>query len=261
MTNYAPVMYGFVAGVAVLLGVVIMYMVRTKLSRTALGALQAFAGGVLAYIALEVGAEVAEYVEELAKWETFGLFIRDTVLTTVVFAGTLVLLSFTERRAVATGMPQSLLTAFIVALAYGIHNMGEGFAIAGALLTGAVGSAFLFTVGFAVHNVTEGFGIAGPLLGEARSRTNIPTLVGLSLLAGLPVIPGTAVYYLGIYDESFVAMLNTAAEASLIYALLHVNLTALSKLGGVSSPRFWLALVAGVATAFGTESVLLFSGL
>jgi hypothetical protein len=56
-------------------------------------------------------------------------------------------------------------------------------------------------------------------------------------------------------------MLNTAAEASLIYALLHVNLSALSKLGGVSSPRFWLALVAGVATALGTESFLLFSGL
>jgi hypothetical protein len=47
--------------------------------------LQAFAGGTLAYIALEMGAEVAEYVESLAKWETFGLFLRDSMLTTAVF--------------------------------------------------------------------------------------------------------------------------------------------------------------------------------
>jgi ZIP family zinc transporter len=92
---------------------------------------RAFAGGILAYIALEIGAEVAEYVERLAKWETFGLFLRDAVLTTAVFAGVFLLLSRVERRATARGMPQSLLTAFIAALAYGVHNVGEGFAIAG----------------------------------------------------------------------------------------------------------------------------------
>ena len=56
-------------------------------------------------------------------------------------------------------MPQSPLTAFIVALAYGVHSVDEGFAIAGDLLSGAVADALLFTVGFAVHNATEGFGI------------------------------------------------------------------------------------------------------
>jgi len=52
--------------------------------------------------------------------------------------------------------------------------------------------------------------------------------VGLSILAGLPVMPGFAVYYLGIYSETFLAVLGTAAEASLAYALLHVNLSAMS---------------------------------
>ena len=52
--------------------------------------------------------------------------------------------------------------------------------------------------------------------------------VGLSILAGLPVMPGSAVYYLGIYSEAFLAVLGTAAEASLAYALLHVNLSAMS---------------------------------
>ncbi len=78
--------------------------------------------------------------------------LRDAVLTTAVFAGVYLLLSWVERRAAARGMPQSLLTAFIVASAYGVHNMGEGFAIASALLSGTVANALLFTVGFAVHN-------------------------------------------------------------------------------------------------------------
>jgi len=109
-------------------------------------------------------------VERLARWETFGLFLRDAVLTTAVFAGVFLLLSWVERRATARGMPQSLLTAFIVALAYGVHNVGEGFAIAGALLSGAVANALLFTMGFATHNATEGFSIAAPLLGDGRAR-------------------------------------------------------------------------------------------
>jgi ZIP family zinc transporter len=149
------------------------------------------------------------------------------------------LLSWVERRAAARGMPQSLLTEFIVALAYGVHDVGEGFAIAGALLSGAVANALLFTVGFAVHDAAEGFGIAAPLLGDRRARVNLKMLVGLSLLTSLPVVPGAAVYYLGMYSETFLAVLSTAAEASLVYALLYVNLSAM--LSGVSSPASgWL---------------------
>ncbi len=121
--------------------------------------------------------------------ETTRLFLRDAVLTTAVFAGVFLLLSWVERQAAARGMPQSLLTAFIVASAYGVHNVGESFAIAGALFSGVVANAFLFTVGFAVHNATEGFGIAAPLLGDRRACTDLRLLVGLSLLAGLPVAP------------------------------------------------------------------------
>jgi ZIP family zinc transporter len=74
-------------------------------------------------------------------------------------------------------------------------------------------------------------------------------------------MPGSAAYYLGTYSETFLAVLGTAAEASLVYALLHVNLSAMSKLGGVSSPRFWLALTASVVAAFATESALSLSGI
>jgi ZIP family zinc transporter len=184
--------------------------------------------------------------------------LRDAVLTTAVFAGVYLLLSWVKRRAAARGMPQPLLMAFIMALAYGVHSVGEGFAIAGDLPSGAVANALLFTVGFAVHDATEGFGMAAPLLGDRRARADLRLLVGLSLLAGLPVMPGAAVYYLGIYSETFLAVLG-AAEASLVYAPLYVNLSVM--LGGVSSSCFWLALTAGVVAALATESALLPSGL
>jgi ZIP family zinc transporter len=54
--DYTPVMYGFVAGITVFAGVAMLYVFRGRASQTALGALQAFAGGILAYIALEIGA-------------------------------------------------------------------------------------------------------------------------------------------------------------------------------------------------------------
>jgi len=45
-------------------------------------------------------------------------------------------------------------------------------------------------------------------------RADLRLPMGLSLLAGLPVMRGVAVYYLGIYSETFLAVLGTAAEAS-----------------------------------------------
>lgn len=39
--------------------------------------------------------------------------------------------------------------------------------------------------------------------------------------------------------------------------MVHVNIDALSKLGGVASIKFWLSLTAGIVVAFATESVLL----
>jgi ZIP family zinc transporter len=65
--------------------------------------------------------------------------LRDAVLTTAVFAGVYLLLSWVKRRAAARDMPRPLLTAFIAALAYGVHSVGEGFAIAGAPLSGGRG--------------------------------------------------------------------------------------------------------------------------
>ncbi|AEA12505.1 zinc transporter, ZIP family [Thermoproteus uzoniensis 768-20] len=259
MDQLVPIGYGFLAGITVLIGAWSMYLARYRLDQKSLGTLQAMAGGILAYLALETGHEASEYVEGLAKPATLPDFLAAVAVTTAALVATFVVFAKAERLGARAGAAPSSASAFIVALSLGIHNVGEGFAIAASLLAGAVASAALFTVGFAVHNATEGFAIVGPLLGDRAARPSPAYIAGLSLLAGLPAIPGAAVYYTGLGGGLFIATLDTVATASIVYALLHVNLSALPKLGGLTSYRFWASLVAGVALAFATESILLFA--
>jgi len=96
--------------------------------------------------------------------------------------------------------------------------------------------------------------------GAKRVEWRLLSLIaGLSLLAGLPVIPGALVYYLGFSSDIALATLYTIATASIVYAMLHINLSALSKLGGVSSPLFWISIFSGIGLAYTTETILLFS--
>ena len=239
-----------------------MIVLSMRLSRRGMGVLNAVAGGVLAYLALEIGAATEEVVEKYASAGRLDMFLWATLVTTVAMGGTWLALAKAEERSRSLNGnrfgPGSI--ASIIAVALGLHNVGEGFAIAAALLQGALGLAMLFTIGFALHNLTEGFAIAGPMIGSGRlDRDSLIRLIYLSLATGLPVIPGAAIYYIGLTHEMFMAALYSVAEASIVFALLHVNLSAMSKLGGLTS-TFWGSLLLGVALAFGTESIMLLSG-
>lgn len=260
-TEILPITFGFIAGITVYIGAIALYMSKGKVSNKGVGFLQAFAGGILGYLGLETGTEAMEYVEELAKPATFVDFLMAAIVTTIAFLTPFLILSYIERGLMRNKDKSSiaLYTSFVVALALGVHNVGEGFAIADSLLRGAIASAILFTTGFAIHNATEGFAVVGPAFSDTRRQLTHPIIVGLSMLAGLPTIAGTAVYYAGIESELFSATLNSIATAAIVYAMLHVNLSALSKLGGISSPLFWTALTVGVIITFGTESILLFA--
>jgi ZIP family zinc transporter len=128
-------------------------------------------------------------------------------------------------------MSSSVLTATTVSIALGLHNVGEGFAIAGP------------------------FFMRSPV--KVVDKRLFSLVIGLSLLAGLPVVPGAPVYHLGVSSELFTATLLTTATASTIYAMLHINLSALAKLGGVSGPLFWISIFSGVALAYTTETIIL----
>jgi zinc transporter ZupT len=77
--------------------------------------------------------------------------------------------------------------ALLVAIGIGLHNLGEGLAVGGAIAAGEVALGTFLVLGFLLHNTTEGLAIVAPL---AAGRPAIRRLVVLGLLAGLPTIAG-----------------------------------------------------------------------
>ena len=75
-----------------------------------------------------------------------------------------------------------------LAIGIGLHNLGEGLAIGGAMVLGEIALSTFLIIGFTLHNTTEGLAIVAPL---ARERPRIPYLLALGLVAGAPAIAGT----------------------------------------------------------------------
>jgi ZIP family zinc transporter len=266
METYIPLIYGFLAGITVLIGSVIIVIYRNKISQKAEGILAGIAGGILSYLAMEAGTSVAEIIEGNAKWATINDFLILAPTTTFAFGDTWILLSkfennllkrSSERKVISGGLTPYA-AALVVAIGLGVHNIGEGFAIASSLLTGEIASAITFTVGFAVHNATEGFAIAAPLVILKQEKITKFIIIA-SLIAGLPTVLGSSIYYIGYLSDVYIANLNSIVTASIVYAAWHINLSAISKLRGIYNPVFWISLLLGVIMAITTESIVLFS--
>lgn len=85
---------------------------------------------------------------------------------------------------------QGLALATFIAFGIGMHNLGEGLAVGGAIAAGEAALATFLVVGFAIHNVSEGLGIAAPLL---ERRPPPAAFAGLAALAGLPAVLGVRI--------------------------------------------------------------------
>jgi len=247
-----PIALGFIAGATVAVGSVLVF--RVNVSRIVMGYLGALTGGILAYLALDTGAEAEEIVTDFLLSKDYLSFITGAVLTSIGLVGTWV-----DLLPIALGFIAGATIPLTIAAGLGAHNVGEGFAIAAALLSGSVSSALAFTIGFAVHNATEGVAISSSAL-VYRRIPPLRDLLALSLLAGLPTTAGALVYYLGITNRLFLAVLNVVASASLVFVMVRVNITAASLLGGFGT-RFWVWLFMGVALTYTLESILTFLGL
>ncbi|WP_338598997.1 ZIP family metal transporter [Sulfolobus tengchongensis] len=244
--NYFPIILGLIAGCTVAIGSIAVS--RGKFSKNALGYLGAFTGGILSYLALDTGSEAEEIVTDFLSSKQFADFTIALIITSIGLIGTWVLLSLLEKNPNGQALP------IMIASALGVHNVGEGFAIAAALLSGSLASAWAFTIGFAIHNATEGIAISSPSVVSKRMIA-LKTLILLSLLAGLPTTLGASIYYLGITNQIFLAFLNVVASASLVFVMIRINITAASLLGGFKA-KFWTWLFIGIATTYGLEILL-----
>jgi zinc transporter, ZIP family len=146
-----------------------------------------------------------------------------------------------------TGVP----LAISIALAIGLHNLGEGLAIGSAFASGAAALGGYLLLGFTLHNVTEGVGIVAPLLDR---RPALLLLAGLACLAGLPAVVGM---WLGAFAFSshWAAVALAVGAGAILQVLIEVGLLLgrdLAGAGGRGYPITLAGLTAGVAVMYGT---------
>jgi ZIP family zinc transporter len=89
----------------------------------------------------------------------------------------------------------SLVLAYMIAFGIGVHNLGEGLAIA----SGEIALGALLLLGFTIHNTTEGLAIVSPL---TRSKVTLFHLALLGIIGGAPTILGC---WLGGFSYSEIA--------------------------------------------------------
>ena len=205
------------------------------------------AGGPLAFrfaLALTIGLlaflliDMLEEALELAGRAAPGL---NTALLVWAVAGLTCLLLFGLARAGGAPLEGTAL-AVSIALAIGLHNLGEGLAIGSAFATGAAALGGYLLLGFTLHNVTEGIGIVAPLLDR---RPGLLLLAALAALAGLPAVLGM---WLGAFAFSshFAALALAVGAGAILQVLIEIGLL-LGRDFARGAARFYPVTLAGLA--------------
>lgn len=146
----------------------------------------ALSAGVLAFIGLEMSGEIVASAAATPRPSVATAVASVGIVTTFGF---MYGLSRWRQRTVADVDRSGLRIAYLVAIALGLHSLGEGLAIGTAVIEGNGRLVTLLVVGFVMHNVME-----GPIVVSAVARdAEMPPLrhfAAVGGLAGGPVIVG-----------------------------------------------------------------------
>lgn len=178
---------GFFAGILpVLIGMLWFPSFRT-LDEHWVHAVLALSAGILTFVGIEMVEELVGFVvavEATAVGEIAGL-VALTATFAVMYA-----VSRWRRRTVATPATENgLHVAYLVAIALGLHSLGEGLAIGSAFALGEESLLTLLVIGFLLHNVTEGPTIVAAIARDAEAPP-IRHFALMGTLAGGTVIIG-----------------------------------------------------------------------
>jgi len=146
-----------------------------------------------------------------------------------------------RRRQAGTGAGAHV--AMLVAIAIGLHNLGEGLAIGSAYAVGALALGAFLVIGFALHNTTEGLAIVAPV---AHRPPGLGRLVVLGLIAGAPAIVGA---WIGAsaFNASLAAFLLGAGAGAIVQVIQQLTPSIRDRAGRALHP----ASVAGILAGFG----------
>ena len=241
-----PIMLGFIAGVVpVYLGLLPVPFLR-RLSRPKRDLLVSFSLGILLFLFVDVTTEAIEISKQAAYSPL--LFTVGLVLGLgVPFAVSL------KRRRDSSNHPSldkdraiKSFTAYVISVAIGLHNLGEGLSIGAAYAGGQLGLTTLLVVGFVIHNGTEGIAISGPI---SSISIKAKELFLMGFLAGSPTVVGSVVGSILYSDLAGVLFFSTAAGA-LLYVIVELNRT--------SSPSksTFIGIVIGILLMYFTDFLL-----
>ena len=138
---------------------------------------------------------------------------------------------------------RSMKMSALIALAIGLHNLGEGLIIGSAYAVGQVALGTSLVFGFLLHNTTEGIGIVVPV---ADSEVKIRSLLILGCLAGLPTIAGMWIGGFNYSTTSTVFFLSIGIGAVLqVASLISKDVMSRSE-AGLLKPLNSLGLLGGL---------------
>lgn len=155
------------------------------IGRRAFTFLMALTVGLLIFMGVDSLAEAIETAARVASpFQGIALVGLGLVLTFLLLEA----VSSRQASVARDDTSKRLAVAGTIALAIGIHNLGEGLAIGAAYALGEIALGAFLVIGFIVQNITEGLGVVAPI---ARDRPSWQRLAVLGLIAGTPAIVGT----------------------------------------------------------------------
>ncbi|HSM37029.1 MAG TPA: ZIP family metal transporter [Longimicrobiales bacterium] len=231
----------YVGVLPVLLGLLWLPFLR-RIDRRWVDFFLALTVGLLAFLGVDALLEAFEVAESVpGAFQGTGLILIGALGTPLALTA----LGRSRRRGDGTAGPWQL--ALLVALAIGLHNLGEGLAIGGAYASGAIALGAFLVVGFLVHNTTEGLAIVAPL---AREETPLGRLILLGLLAGVPTVLGA---WIGGFTRSPISTTLFLAVGAGAVAQVILELTRFfgrRAEHGLTAPLNAVGLLAGMAIMY-----------
>ncbi|WP_290811458.1 ZIP family metal transporter [Halovivax sp.] len=177
----------------------------------------ALGAGVLAFIAVEMAEEMVDYAGAVES-ASVGLGVGVAAVT--ITFGLMYALSKWRASTAASAEKSGLQIAYLVAIALGLHSIGEGLAIGVSLINEQATLVMLLVIGFVIHNVLEGLTCVA-----AMARDHAPPkmrhFAAIALLAGGPVIVGGWIGSLG--ESSLLALIFFAiAVGAILQAIVEM---------------------------------------
>ncbi len=242
---------GAIAGIIpVAIGMCWFPFIRT-LDPRYLHAFLALAAGVLVFIAIEMTEDIVDNAVASDNLTLAAILAVAGVVGTfaVMYAATA-----WRHRTMATSEKSGLEIAYLVALALGLHSIGEGLGIGVSFVQGETAQVLLLVLAFILHNVMEGPTVVAAV---ARDRTTPPLrhFAAMGTIAGGPVILGG---WIGSFGASpLLAVLFFAiAVGAIVQVLIEVAELVRIDAGTLLTRLNVTTFVGGVLLMFLLEDVL-----